>query len=476
MSTELWRWSAEQTARGIRDGEISSTEAVTSALARLEATNAVSNAFGEVLENALDLAKTADAAVARGDRLGPLHGVPTAIKLNTDIEGLPTPDGVEAYRGNIATESAPVVVNLRAAGAIPIGRTNCPPFSFMWSSTSDGFGVTRNPWDASVTPGGSSGGAAAALATGVVSIAHGNDIAGSIRYPAAVCGVVGLRPTVGRVPLWHPAPGTGMLLAFQHFGVEGPMGRTVADVRLGLRAMQGGDVRDPVWIPAQDLPDAGPVRVAVVTDPGEHALAGRGLPQTDSAVRTAGDWLTAAGYEVEEVALQALGEAATLWWKLTYTELRAFGVFAEVERVGDAGIRAFMDYSDVAVVEAFGTVALEDYLATQARLSLLRRQISEFMDRYPLLLLPLSGEPPFPLGDDTQSAARVHELIRHQWPNTALPALGLPGLSLPVVPTSGAPLGIQLAGRAFHEDALLRAGEVIESRSKIITPIDPRKP
>ena len=474
MSDDLWRWSAGRVARGIKNGEVSSTEVVSSAIARLEATNVVSNAFGDVLDNALDLAKAADIAVAQGDELGPLHGVPTAIKLNTDVAGLATPDGVEEYRQNIAAESAPVVTNLLAAGAIPIGRTNCPPFSFMWSSTSDAFGVTRNPWDPSVTPGGSSGGAAVAVATGVVSIAHGNDIAGSIRYPAAVCGVVGLRPTPGRVPIWHAAPGMGMPLCVQHFGVEGPIGRSVADVRLGLRAMESGDFRDPVWKPVREFSTTRPARVAVITNPGDHPLAGPGQAETDSAVRTAGAWLAAAGYEVEEVELPALGEAATLWWQLTLTELRSGGMFAEVARVGDAGIRAFFDHIGALHREAFGTVTLDDYFAGQARLSLLRRQVSEFMDRYPILLLPLSGEPPFVLGDDVASAARVREIVTHQWPNTAVPALGIPSLALPVTQNSGAPLGVQLAGRAFREDAVLRAGEVIESWAKVTTPIDPR--
>lgn len=474
MSDELWRWSAEQAARGIRNGEVSSTEVVSSAFARLEATNAVSNAFGDVLEDALDRAKAADAAVARGEQLGPLHGVPTAIKLNTAVEGLPTPDGVEAYRQNIAVESAPVVSNLLAAGAIPIGRTNCPPFSFMWSTTSEAFGVTRNPWDPAVTPGGSSGGAAVALATGVVSIAHGNDIAGSIRYPAAVCGVVGLRPTRGRVPGWHAPAGMGMPLSIQQFGVQGPMGRTVSDVRLGLRAMESADSRDPMWLPVRQLEQARPIRVGVVTDPGNHPLAGPGRAESDAAVRTAAGWLSAAGYTVEEVELPALGEAATLWWQLTLPNLQSSGMFGEVARVGDAGIKAFFEYMTAIHRDVFGTVTMEDYFGAQAQLSLVCRQVSEFMDRYPILLLPLSGEPAFALGDDVESAARVREIITHQWPNTAVPALGLPGLALPVTQESGAPLGVQLMGRAFHEETLLQAGEVIESRAKISTPIDPR--
>ncbi len=146
MSDELLRWSAERTARAIRTGEVSALEVVNAAIARLEATNGVSNASGEQWNDAVDRAKDADAAIARGDKVGPLHGVPTAIKLNTDIAGLPTPDGVEEYRRYPAAETAPVVTNYLAAGVIPIGRTNCPPFSTMWSTGSEPFGITRNPW------------------------------------------------------------------------------------------------------------------------------------------------------------------------------------------------------------------------------------------------------------------------------------------------------------------------------------------
>lgn len=297
-------------------------------------------------------------------------------------------------------------------------------------------GVTRNPWDPAVTPGGSSGGAAAAVATGVVGIAHGNDIGGSIRYPAAVCGVVGIRPTVGRIPNWQAVPGTGMPLCVQQFAVEGALARNTAVLRLAFQAMQGADPRDPMAVPLGHLvpPTAdGPVRVALVTNPGSHPPAGPGSAETDHAVRTAGGWLADAGYEVEEVELPVFGEAATMWWQLTL------------------------------------------YLAGHNGRALLRRQVSEFMARYPIVVVPNSGEPAFALGDDVKSVGRTRELMTHQWPNMAVSLLGLLGLDIPVTPTTGAPLGVQLIGRMFEEESLFRAGEAIENRSGITTPIDPRR-
>ncbi|MFG2940317.1 amidase [Streptomyces sp. NPDC048282] len=480
MTDELWRWSAERTARSIREKEVSSVEVVFASLARLAATDDATNAFGEVMaDEALAAAKEADAAVSRGDTVGPLHGVPTAFKLNTPVAGRPTPDGVAAYMENIAAETAPALSRLLDAGAIPVGRTNCPPFSTRWTTESEHFGITRNPWDPAVTTGGSSGGAAAAVATGVVALAHGNDIAGSIRYPSASCGVAGIRPTVGRVPLWHSPPGWGVPLAVQQFGVEGPMARSIADLRLGLGVMSGADPRDPMAVPAQHLaprPEDRPIRVGIVTDPGSHALAGKGRPETREAVRTAGAWLADAGYEVEEVELPALGEAATLWWTLVMTEFKVGGLVAEVHRVGDAGIRRAYDLMYEVIGEALGEISFADYVGAYQRRALVRRQVAEFMARYPILLLPASGEPPFPLGNDIESADRLRELMTHQWPNTAVPVLGIPGLGLGVTPTDGAPLGVQLVGRAFEEEWLFQAGEAIQDRSGLTVPIDPRRP
>ncbi|MFF3332774.1 amidase [Streptomyces sp. NPDC002888] len=478
MSDELWRWSAGQTARSIRDGEVSAVEVVTASLARLAETNPATNAFGEIAQDALDKAKEADASLARGEKVGQLHGVPTAFKLNTDVAGLPTPDGVADYLGNIAQETAPVLSNLLASGSIMVGRTNCPPFSTRWTTESEHFGVTRNPWDPTVTPGGSSGGAAAAVATGVVGIAHGNDIGGSIRYPAAVCGVVGIRPTVGRIPHWQAPPGTGIPLCVQQFAVEGALARNIADLRLAFQVMQGADPRDPLAVPVGHLvPPAaeGPVRVALVTDPGSHQLAGPGSAETDHAVRTAGGWLADAGYEVEEVELPVFGEAATLWWQLTLSEFKTAGLVSEVNRVGDAGIRAFFDLMYAVSDDVFGEISFADYLAGHNRRALLRRQVSEFMDRYPIVVVPNSGEPAFALGDDVKSVGRTRELMTRQWPNMAVPVLDLPGLGIPVTPTTGAPLGVQLIGRAFEEESLFRAGEAIENRSGITTPIDPKR-
>lgn len=480
MNDELWSWSAGRTAAAIRSGDISSEEAVTAALSRLEATNGTTNAFCEVFDDAVKQAREADGARSRGDVLGALHGVPVAVKPNTDLEGYPTHDGVEEYLAHPAGETSPAIHNLLQAGAVPVGRTNVPSFSVRWFSDNEHWGRTLNPWDPEVTPGGSSGGAASAVASGVVALAQGNDLAGSVRYPAAACGVVGLRPTSGRIPSWHGRPGGGTPLTITQFGVEGPIARTVDDLRLALSVMERFDPRDPIAAPqtVKGRPvDGARPRIAVVTDPGSSPYAGPGLPETTDATRTVAAALADAGYDVEEVELPLLAEASMLWFQFVLTELRALGAVGEIQRVREQQTQRSIDLWCEIHDDVFGDVSLTQFLQGYDRRHYLRRQLAEFMEDFPVLLLPNSGEPPFPHGDDLVSADRTREILRHQWPNTAIPVLGLPGIGMGVIRRENkAPLGVQLVGRSFDEELLLRTAKDVEARFDVSLPIDPRTP
>lgn len=206
MSEPLWRWPAYRLTAAIRAGAVSAREAAVSALDRVQAVNPALNAIVDVLpDEALAAADAADAARRRGDTLGPLHGVPVTVKVNVDLRGRATTNGVVAFKDHIASEDSPVVANLRRAGAVIIGRTNTPAFSERWFTENDLHGRTHNPWSRDHTPGGSSGGASSAVAAGMGAIAHGNDLAGSVRYPAYCTGVLGLRPSFGRVPVFLPS-------------------------------------------------------------------------------------------------------------------------------------------------------------------------------------------------------------------------------------------------------------------------------
>ena len=466
--SELWRWTATALADGVRAGAVRSRDAVQSCLARVQAVNPVLNAVVEVLEReALAAADAADAAVRRGEVLGPLHGVPVTVKVNVDQAGCATTNGVVAFRDLVAREDSPVVANLRRAGAVIIGRTNTPAFSFRWFTENDLHGRTLNPWSMAHTPGGSSGGASSAVAAGMGPIAHGNDLAGSVRYPAYCTGVVGLRPSFGRVPAFLPTAAEERPMSAQLMSVQGPLARTVADVRLALRAMSAADARDPWWVPAPLAGEAAkrPIRVALSVD----CNGAPADPQVVAAVRQAGQWLADAGYVVEEVALPDLAEAAALWDLLAHGEARIFMKDA-IDRLGDEGIRRAFGFM-VAQTPEFDTAG---FMRALARRSTLVRRWQLFMQDHPLVLCPVSGEPPFPWGLDTESAQTMTRVKRAQESQFAVPLLGLPAVSVPTGMAGPVPMGVQLIGQRFREDMVLDAAEVIEARHPPTTPIDPR--
>ncbi|MBM3573038.1 MAG: amidase, partial [Alphaproteobacteria bacterium] len=250
MTQDIWRMDAVDLAAAIRAKKISAREAVGAALQRMERVNPAVNAVTAPLaDQAVKAAEAADREIAAEARLGPLHGVPVTIKENVDQAGCATPNGVAAYRDLMAAADSPPVANWRAAGAIIVGRTNTPAFSMRWDTDNALRGRTFNPWSHGHTPGGSSGGAAAALAAGIGHLAHGNDYGGSIRYPAYCCGVAGIRPSLGRVPAFNGTAPAERPMTLQLMSVQGPLARRVRDLRIGLAAMAAGDPRDPNWVP-----------------------------------------------------------------------------------------------------------------------------------------------------------------------------------------------------------------------------------
>src|SRR3954463_22247 len=292
---DLWRLSAADLANLVKAKKVSAKDAAKASLARLDAVNPKLNAvIDHRPEDVLRQADAVDAAIARGEDPGVLAGVPVTIKANVDQEGFATTNGLKLQRDLIVREDNPVVANFRKAGAILLGRTNCPAFSYRWFTTNLVHGDTRNPRDASLPPGGSSGGAGSAVAAGIGHIAHGTDIAGSIRYPAYACGVHGLRPTVGRVAAFNAAV-PERTIAAQISAVSGPLARTIGDLRIALRAMSMRDARDPWWVPA---PLDGPPRAkrpAICLNPDGLDP----VPEVKAAVADAGKRLARAGWIVE---------------------------------------------------------------------------------------------------------------------------------------------------------------------------------
>lgn len=459
MTNALWRWNALDLARAIRDGEVSSREAVQSCLDRADAVNAAFNPLTEIYtEQALRAADAADAAVRGKQALGALHGVPVTIKANADLAGTATTNGVMAYRDLIAQENNPAVDNWLRAGAVVIGRTNVPAFSWRWFSDNDLHGRTVNPFDVARTPGGSSGGAAVAAALGVGPLAHGSDQGGSIRYPAYCCGVAGLRPSQGRVPGYNATQRSERPVASQMAATQGPLARTVADLRLGLAAMSGGDARDPWWVPAPlafpDLPGNG--RVALFAGTAQHKAD---AAVADALQRAAG-WLQDAGYIVEAAEPPQFDAAAALWLDVLMNEA-AGSMQREIERAGDRAIqnayRSMLAHTPRRDKDGF--------VQAMAMRTTILREWGRFFERYPVLLMPVSFALPFPVDRDQQGADVMADILRAQSPLISTAILGLPGLSVPVGLAHGVPVGVQLVAGRFREDLCLATGEVIEARA-----------
>jgi amidase len=473
LPAELWRWDALDLAQAIRLGRVSSRDAVGACLDRLDRVNSRINAIVHVLgEGAQRAAEAADEAVRVGAELGPLHGVPVTIKDNVDQEGAPRTDGVLAYKDQIAQEDSAAVANWRRAGAIIIGRSNTPAFSARWDTDNDIHGRTFNPWSRRRTAGGSSGGAAAALACGIGSLAHGNDLGGSIRYPAYCCGVAGIRPSMGRVPSHNPSVAEESPLLAQIIAVNGLLARRVRDLRLGLGPLSARDARDPNWVPAplRGPRPRRPIRVALVpTAPGLHVH-----PEVEAAVRRAGAALQATGYEVEEVHPPSIEAAAELWAKLGAADTRNLA-WPTLEKHADEGVkqvnRLFM--------QASPELDLPGYQRALAEVRAHRRAWTLFFEHHPIVVGPNSGDLAFEIGFDALDLSAMRHLLRAQALMVAVNLLGLPAVAVPTGKLAvedapmGLPVGVQVIAGAFREDLALDAAEIIEAHLGFETPVDP---
>jgi amidase len=463
---DLWRLSAAELAAFIKSKKVSAREAATAALARLDAVNPAINAVVDHRpEDVLKQAAGVDAAIARGEEAGVLAGVPVTVKANIDQEGFATTNGLKLQRDVIATSNSPVVDNLRKAGAVILGRTNCPAFSYRWFTTNLVHGDTKNPRDPSLTPGGSSGGAGSAVAAGIGHIAHGTDIAGSIRYPAYACGVHGLRPTVGRIAAFNAAL-PERTIGPQISAVSGPLARTIGDVRLALEAMSAKDVRDPWWVPAPLEGPPMPKRAALCLNPD------RLDPVADvvAAVADAGKRLQRAGWTVEEIADTPPMREAADWQTKLWLGDGYEAQLAAAEKEGDPGALACLR-GNRAKVFPFDQAAFSKALTRRATVA---RQWLQFFETYAVLLIPVSGELPFPDNLDRKDDASFARVWRAQLPQIAIPFLGLPGLTVATGLVGRAPVGVQVVSGRYREDLCLLAGEAIAAGGTPPSPIDPR--
>lgn len=462
-ATPIWRWSAEKTAAAVTSRAVSAAEVTDAHLARMAAVNPKLNAVTvETADKARARAKAIDAALAAGIDPGPLAGVPITIKENVDVAGEATPNGVAAYADLIAPADAPLVRNLLDAGAVILGRTNTPEFSFRAFTDNPLRGLTLNPWRDDITCGGSSGGGGSAVAAGIGAIAHGNDIGGSLRYPAYCNGIATVRPTLGRVPAYNPSQMAERPLMMQLMSVQGPMARTVADVRIGLEVMAGRSADDPWYAPAPIEHARPKEKVPVAMTVNAH---GRPFhPAVRQAVETAAAHLEAAGHPVEAVDPPDI---------IDVYQTRADLIFTEFHHAMEPAVRQHGSPAINKVIDgylAFSNVLdLPGYIAAAAKRTTLLRRWMQFMERYPIVLTPLSLQPPFPVGEDEKGNEAVKAIFDSLIYQASMNLLGLPGAVVPVLVDDGIPIGVQIVTQRYGEGLALDAAEVIERQVGVLT-------
>ena len=456
---EIWQLTATELKQKIADGEISAREATESHLSRMSRLNDKLNAVVESCEaEALKEADAVDKKRQKGDELGALAGVPVTVKVNVDQKGYATTNGLQLQKDLIAKTDNPVVNNLRRAEAIIIGRTNTPAFSLRWFTRNTIHGHTKNPLNPLVTPGGSSGGAAAAVAAGIGTIGHGTDIAGSIRYPAYACGIHGLRPSLGRVAA-HNFSGPDRFIGAQLMAVSGPLARSIEDLELGLEVMANHDHRDPWSIGMPLKGEAYAKRFAFCDSPEGIKVD----PRIKQSLGEARNKLEKAGWEADEVKLPPLRSAM---------ENQLIQWVAEMDKSSGRLVAKENDPDATLIYDRLRKISKyinsdQIMFALQERANL-TRQWRKFLFDYPLLLCPVSCSLPFDDLQDIRSEEDFEQIIEHQILQIGLPFMGLPGLTVTINRNEDRPVGVQLVASHFREDILLNAAKIIAPKFDVI--------
>ena len=455
MNEEIFYADAATMAQRIRERAWSPVEVVQAHLDRIEEINPRLNALVAFPDGVMERAREAEAAVMRGESWGPLHGVPFTVKDCVDTEGVVTTRGSRLYENHVPTADATVVRRLKDAGGIFIAKSNMPEFALWWETDNLVYGRTENPWMNGRTPGGSSGGEAAAVASGMSPLGIGSDVGGSIREPANYCGIVGLKATHGRIPLTGHWPET--LLRFMHVG---PIVRSVGDAALALSLMAGPDGVDhyALPVPVQEIGEFAPVaglRVAWCAE-GPFAPVDRGVQDTVAAAASA---LGELGCSVEPVSLEG-------WENWPGQQISARIFAAEGSKYLDPIIEGREEMLALSMQRRLNIPgpSYDEYLDAVEQVELLRAALVRLFNEYDVLLMPTGPV-----------AAHPHDTRRHEIGGKTAPArhaltctvpfdlTGSPALSVPFgMSSDGLPIGVQLVGRHFEEATVLAAGAALE--------------
>jgi amidase len=458
MTESLSRRTAVELASLIATRAVSPVEVLDAHLATIARVNPKLNAIVTLVADvARELAKGAEAAVMRDEKLGALHGLPVVIKDITPTAGIRTTYGSPLFKDNIPVEDAEVVQRLKAAGAIVLGKTNTPEFAAGANTFNDVFGVTRNPWNPALSPAGSSGGSAVAVATGMAPLAQGTDFGCSIRMPASFCGIVGIRPTPGLTPNW-PMP-----LAWDPGQVHGTLARTAEDAALMLDAIVGFSRISPIsvappWASARatvaKANDVKGLRIAYVSD-----IAGIGVePEIDAACRATAMSLRDAGATVEEIPFDISdGKSPYQAWRGLWMVGQQF---ANLDRLEEFGVNLKGN------VKAGLKVTPADFAASEEKRAQLFQRFAKFFEQYDLLITPQSPVKQFPVEMNFPTLINGKKLENYtDWiaGSFLITLMSLPGGSVPAGQTSdGLPVGIQVVGPRFEEPLILSVMKIVQ--------------
>ncbi len=461
---DIAHWSAAELRRRIDARELSPVEVVDAALARIDRYNGIVNAVVTLSESAVEDARQLERRLARGEDPGPLCGLPVGIKDVTPVAHLRTTFGSPMFADYVPEEDAVVVRRLRRAGAVIVGKTNCPEFAAGGNTFNDVFGATRNPWDPRRSAGGSTGGGAAALATGMIALAEGTDLGGSLRVPASCCGVVGLRPSPGLVPTYPNE------YLWDHLQATGPMARTAEDVALMLQAIAGPSEFSPIHqaVSGRDFVEAvarGPaasLRVAYTAD-----IAGIGIdPKIERVCHDAVEALTTSGMDVEAIELDlAFAREAFLALRGLWFVAQLFPHLDRREEFGpNVG----------ANVETGLQLTSRDIAAAEHARSLLWQRFRELFITYDHVLTPCMAIQPFPVEQnypETIAGKPMKTYVDWIAPTFTLSLTGLPVAAVPCgVDDAGLPVGLQIVGKPSGEEAVLALAQRIQELRPIGVP------
>ncbi len=450
---ELLSASATRIAQAVREKKVSSEEFVKACLARIEEVNPRLNAVVQLpAEVALAAARQADEALARGEVLGPLHGVPFTLKDAIETEDVVCTGGTEGRKGYIPAADATVARRLREAGAILLGKTNCPELGWAWESDNLIYGRTNNPYDLALSPGGSSGGESAIIAAGGSPFGLGSDAGGSVRFPAHCTGITAIKPTSGRVPRIGHFPGPGGTL--DTLWQIGPLARYVEDLALVLPILSGVDWRDAAIVPMRlndpKSDDLKTLRVAFHTD---NSIAAP-TAETVETVERAALALADAGVAVEELRPPASEQTYEIYLKLFSADGGA-GIEALLREAGTKRVHPLMQR--VLEIQRANALTTAEFGALVARWDSFRSALLAFMERYDAILCPVCAFPGMVHGATYERLESFSYTMTYNltgWPAAVVRAGALP---------SGLPIGVQIVARPWREDVALALAQSIES-------------